>query len=129
MEKMKSKKYVPRAWELEYEHVHEMSMDKPIALSNTEGTRGLQVKNAKNEFKKRRSPELGNQNMNMSMDKPIVLSNTEGTRGPQAKNAKNEFKIGNQNMNMSMDKPIALSSTEATRGSQVKNAKVEVPRP
>ena len=35
-------------------------MDKPIALSNTESTRGPQVKNAKNEVKKkvRRAWEL-----------------------------------------------------------------------
>ena len=33
-----------------------MSMDKPIALSSTEGTRGPQVKNAKNEFKKKKVP-------------------------------------------------------------------------
>ena len=31
-----------------------MSMDKPIALSSTEGTRGLQVKNAKNEVNKKK---------------------------------------------------------------------------
>ena len=55
-----------------------MSMDKPIALSSTEGTRGPQVKNAK-----MRSPGLGNWNMNMSMDKPMALSSTEGTTGPQ----------------------------------------------
>ena len=62
-----------------------MSMDKPIARSSTEATRGPQVKNAK-----MRSPGLGNWNMNMSMDKPIALSSTEGTRGPQVKNAKIE---------------------------------------
>ena len=33
-----------------------MPMDKPMALSNTEGTRGPQVKNAKNEFKKGEVP-------------------------------------------------------------------------
>ena len=60
-------------------------MDKPIALSSTEGTRGPQVKNAK-----MMSPGLGAQNMNMSMDKPIALSSTVGTRGPQVKNAKIE---------------------------------------
>ena len=65
-----------------------MSMDKLIALSSTEGTKGPKVKNAKKEVKKRRSPSLGNQNMNMSMDKPIALSSTEGTRGHQVKNAK-----------------------------------------
>ena len=86
-----AKNKVPRAWDLEYRHV-DMSMDKPIVLSNTEGTRGPQVKNAKNEMKKKTSPELGNQHMNMSMDKPIALSKTEGTRGPQVKNAKNEIK-------------------------------------
>ena len=60
-----------------------MSMDKPIARSSTEGTRSPDVKNAKI-----RSPGLGNWNMNMSMDKPMALSSTEGTRGPQVKNAK-----------------------------------------
>ena len=60
-----------------------MSMDKPIALSSTEGTIGRQVKSAK-----MRSPGLGNQNLHMSMDKPIALSSTEGTRGPQVKTAK-----------------------------------------
>ena len=60
-----------------------MSMDKPIALNSTEGTRGHQVKNAKMS-----SPGLGYENMNMSMDKPIALSSTEGTRGPQVKTAK-----------------------------------------
>ena len=64
-----------------------MSMDKPIALSSTEGTRGPQVKNVK-----MRSPGLGNQNINMSMNKPIALSSTEGTRGPRVKNVKNEVK-------------------------------------
>ena len=60
-----------------------MSMNKPIALSSIEGTRGPQMKNAKI-----RSPGLGNQHMSMSMDKPIVLSSTEGTRGRQVKSAK-----------------------------------------
>ena len=61
----------------------DMSMDKPIALSSTEGTRGPQVKNAK-----MKSPGHGNYNMDMSMDKSIALSSTERTRGPQVKNAK-----------------------------------------
>ena len=61
-----------------------MSMDKPIALSSTEGARGPQVKILKMRF-----PELGNYNMNMSMDKPIALSSTEGIRGPQVKKNKN----------------------------------------
>ena len=30
-----------------------MSMDKPIVLSSTDGTRGPQVENAKNEVKKK----------------------------------------------------------------------------
>ena len=60
-----------------------MSMDKPIALSCTEGTRGPQVKNVK-----MKSPGLGNEDMNMSMDKPMALASTEGTRGHQVKNAK-----------------------------------------
>ena len=60
-----------------------MSMDKPIALSSTVGTRGPQVKNAK-----MRSSGVGAWNMNMSMDKPIALTSTEGTRGAQVKNAK-----------------------------------------
>ena len=55
-----------------------MSMDKPIALSSTEGTRGPQVKNAKMG-----SPGLENWNMNMSMDEPIALSSTEGPKGPK----------------------------------------------
>ena len=59
-----------------------MSMNKPIALSSTEGTRSPQVKNAT-----MRSPGLGNQNMNMSTDEPIALSSTQGTRGRQVKNA------------------------------------------
>ena len=67
-----------------------MSMDKPIALSSTAGTRGPQVKNVKTEVQKNKSPGLGNQNMNMSMDKPIALSSTEATRGSQVKNAKIE---------------------------------------
>ena len=53
-----------------------MSMDKPIALSSTVGTRGPRMKNAKLRF-----PGLGSSNMNMSMDKPIALSSTVGTRG------------------------------------------------
>ena len=53
-----------------------MSMDKPIALSSTEGTRGPQVKNVK-----MRSPGLGTSNVNMSRGKPIALSRTEGTKG------------------------------------------------
>ena len=68
-----------------------MSMDKLIALSNTEGIRESQVKSAKNEFKKKRSPGPGNSNMNMSMDKPTALSSTEATRGPRVENAKNEI--------------------------------------
>ena len=60
-----------------------MSMDRPIALSSTEGTTGAQTKNAKMT-----SPGLGNWNMGMSMDKPIALNSTEGTRAPQVKNAK-----------------------------------------
>ena len=60
-----------------------MSMDKPIALNSTEGTRGRQVKHAK-----MMSPGLGNPNRNMSMEKPIALSSTECTRGHQVKNAK-----------------------------------------
>ena len=60
-----------------------MSMDKPIALSNTEGTRGLQVKKCKNDVKKA-VPGHGNENMNMSMDKPIALNRTEG-RSPKEK--------------------------------------------
>ena len=60
-----------------------MSMDKPIALSSTEGTRGPQVKNAK-----LRPPRLGDYNMNMAMAKPIAVNSTEGTRGPKVKNAK-----------------------------------------
>ena len=64
-----------------------MSMDKPIALSSTEGTRGPHVKNAKMS-----SPGLVDWNMNMSMDKPIALNSTEGTRGPQVKKCKNELK-------------------------------------
>ena len=62
-----------------------MSMDKPIALSSTEGTRGPEVKNAK-----MKSPELGNSNVYMSMEKPIALRSTEATRGSQVKNAKIE---------------------------------------
>ena len=77
---------------LDFKNVNMSVMDKSIALSNTDGTRGPQVKNAKNELKKRRFPRHGNENMNMSMEKPIALSNTEGTSGPQVKNAKNEFK-------------------------------------
>ena len=60
-----------------------MSMDKPIALNSTEGTRGPTVKNAK-----MRSPRLGNYNMDMSMDKPIALNSTEGTGSHQMTNAK-----------------------------------------
>ena len=59
-----------------------MSMDKPMALHSTEGTRGPQVKKCKNDCKKD-VPGHGNENMNMSMDKPIALHSTEGTRGPQ----------------------------------------------
>ena len=44
-----------------------MSMDKPIALKITEGTRGRQVKNAKT-----RSPGLVDYDISMSMDKPIA---------------------------------------------------------
>ena len=57
-----------------------MSMDKPIALSSTEGTRGPQVKTAKVRY-----PGLRNKNMDMSMDKPIALSSTESTKGPSEK--------------------------------------------
>ena len=67
-----------------------MAMDKPTALNSTEGTRGRQAKNAKNELKKT-FLGLGKQNMNMPMDKPIVLNSTEGTRGPQVINAKIRF--------------------------------------
>ena len=77
---------------------------------------------------KKRSPGLGNLNMNMSMDKPMALNRTEGTRGPQMKNAKMKSKkmsprLGNENKNMSVDKPIALHNAEGTRGPQVENVK------
>ena len=49
-----------------------MSMDKPIALKSTEGTRVPQVKKCKNDVKED-VPGHGNENMNMSMDKPIAL--------------------------------------------------------
>ena len=63
-----------------------MSMDKPIALSSTEGTRDPQVKNSKIEVPKPWELKY----TYMSMEKPIALSSTEGTRGPQVKNAKIE---------------------------------------
>ena len=68
-----------------------MSMDKPMALNTTEGTRGPRVKNAKMTSKKR-SPRLGDANMNMSMDKPLTLHLAEGTRCPQVENAKMKSK-------------------------------------
>ena len=64
-------------------------MEKPIALSRAESTRGSQVENAKMKSKKT-PPEHGNQNMYMSMVKPIALNRAEGTRGPQIEKRKND---------------------------------------
>ena len=41
-----------------------MSMDKPIALSSTEGTKGPEAKNAKMKSRKK-SPGFGNLKMNI----------------------------------------------------------------
>ena len=69
-----------------------MSMDKPMVLINTEGTRGPQVKKMHKKASLG-SYRPGSRNMNMSMDKPIVLINTEGIRGPQVEKCINGFKF------------------------------------
>ena len=46
--KISNKNDAPKAWELEYEHVH----DKPMALNRADGTRGPQVENAKIDEKR-----------------------------------------------------------------------------
>ena len=70
-----------------------MSMDKPMVLVNTEGTRGPQVKKM-HKTASLGSYRPGSRNMNMSMDKPMLLINTEGTRSPQVKKCINGVKFG-----------------------------------
>ena len=62
-----------------------MSMDKPIALSSTEGTRGPQVKNSK--IKVPRPWELKYVHVHGQTDS---AEETVGTRSPQVKKAKME---------------------------------------